>query len=240
MKEVIVVIPTMQRPHARLCETYLACLPFPVDVYWITAGRSWPEAVNLGLKEAKGRDVILMDDDVFITPETFSNFEQYYETADVFGFKLLFPDGLIQHGGGVYIPTKESIGHRFFQEADAGQADAPVYTCHLTTSLVYIKSHVLETLGGMATDYPGIQFEDVDFCSRALKAGFKLLYIPNKAVHLQTASKKSLPMLSIKMMQNQNEWKKRFLGDPEFKKVLESYPQSWALKNTTVLSHSKS
>lgn len=222
--KVELIIPTLNRPHSKICRDYLIHFPFVGERHFITEGKNWPTAINIGLRKTdKLSDVVLMDDDIFLTPNSFSYVSTYYDEADIFGFKLLFPDGTIQHAGGVF--GGGSVGHRFFREPDNGQADKPTYLAHTTTSLIYIKRKVIDELGGMAEDYPGEQMEDVDFCLRAIKKGFKILYLPGMAVHIESATKRDLPQFKIKMAQNMIELRRRHFSDAEFYKTLESYPK---------------
>lgn len=227
-RDVAFVIPTMDKPHLKICLAYLAARDrYPLaDVHLVAEGKSWPEAVNIGLERAKGKDVILMDDDIFLTSRTFDAMEALFDKADIFGFKLWMPNGTLQHAGGVC--SGGTIHHRFYAQPDAGQADVPLYVPHVTTSLCYIKKEVLEKLGGMATDYQGLQFEDVDFCMRALKAGFRIMYTPGPAVHLQSASKKDIPLFHTRATQNQLDLNRRFFQDEAFIKELEQYPKEVA------------
>lgn len=223
MRTVDVVMPTLKRPHAFTALSHLRFVPWPMRLHLVVEEtRSWPKAVNLGLSESTG-DVILMDDDVFLEPDTFSLVDRYYDQADIFGFKLKYPDGTIQHAGGVY--RNNEIGHIGWKAEDNGKFDMPYFTCHLTTSLVYIKRKVLDELKGMAVDYPGMHFEDVDFSFRALKAGFCLLYLPSPAFHLQSASKGVLPGFKENVDMNLAELRRRWFEDKEFTALLESYPK---------------
>ena len=219
-----VVIPTLRKQHAMTCLALLRHIPWPINLLLIPEGRNWSEAVNLGLSEVRGNDVVLMDDDVFLWPETFRDLNYYLDRADIFGFKLLYPDKRIQHAGGVYKDSE--ILHIGNGQPDGAEFNEAKYVCHVTTSLCYIKNHVIKALGGMATDYKGIQFEDVDFNMRALKAGFKILYTGFPATHLESASKRYLPNFTAKMHENQDETKRRFFGDRSFIKMLEGYPQA--------------
>lgn len=222
-----IIIPTLRRAHAFSCFDKLHNVPWPYKLHVITTGKTWAEAINIGLKQSDNKnDVILMDDDVFITPDTFAGVQEYIDDADIFGFKLLFPDGSIQHAGGIV--RNESIGHIGFQEQDQGQYDEPKYVCHATTSLIYIKRHVLDSLEAMAEDIPGIQMEDVDFNFRALKAGFKILQLTGAAVHLQSASKRFIEGFDEKVGLAYAEIKKRHLSDPVFLKKVQEYPKPLA------------
>lgn len=222
--QVDIIIPTMRKAHAFKCFENLTYIPWPFRLRVVTAGKTWAQAINIGLKQTDQKnDVIIMDDDVFLSPDTFKTLESHFNDADIFGFKLLFPNGQIQHAGGLV--RGEDIGHIGFREDDNGQLNKPMYVCHATTSLIYIKRHVIDELKGMSEDIPGIQMEDVDFNFRALKAGFKILYLPGTAVHIQSASKQYLQGFDDNVAIAYAEIKKRFFSDPEFLKKVQSYPK---------------
>ena len=213
MKTVDVVIPTLGKPHAFTCLERL---------HLIREGKTWAEAANIGLRRTT-HDVILMDDDVFINELTLSEVDKHHKRADVFGFKLLFPNGRIQHAGGIV--RGQSISHIGFGESDAGRYDQPRFVCHATTSLVYIRRHVIDDLQGMAEDIPGVQMEDVDFSFRAIKAGYLILYLPQSAVHVESATKKFMPGFGQGLMDAVKEIQVRHLEDKSFVEVLEQYPK---------------
>lgn len=173
-------------------------------IHLILEGKSWPEAINIGLEEVmdNDNDVILCDDDIILLEDTFAPLQQHYDTADIFGFKLLFPDKRIQHAGGFL------LGHYGVGETEG--YDEPRYCDHVTASLMYIKKHVFRKIGYMATDYPGYQFEDVDFNIRAKKVGYEIKYLPGTAIHFESATKKQDPEFSKKLKLNYAEIKKRY------------------------------
>lgn len=224
-KTVDVIIPSMKKQHAFECIETLKYIPFGIRLHFITEGKSWPEAVNIGIKESEG-DVILIDDDIRLMPDTFKDFEKFYNRANIFGFKLLFPDGTIQHAGGFVRNNGGglAIGHIGFKQPNNGKLNVPYYVCHVTASLTYIKRHVIEKLKGIAEDYEGYQFEDVDFSFRALKEGFRILFLPNEALHFESESKKNLPAFKMGLNLNYEELKRRFFKEPKFVELVESFP----------------
>lgn len=214
----------MRKVHAFTCIEKLRFVPWPYRLHFITSGKTWGEAINIGLAQTDpANDVILMDDDVFINADTFSKVEEKFQSADIFGFKLVYPDNRIQHMGGIV--RAGMIGHIGHNEIDEGQWDVPLYTCHATTSLVYIKRNVLNAIGGIAENFPGIQMDDVDFSFRAIKAGFKIMVLPQSAIHLHSASKKFLPNFEANTEVAFQEVKKRHFHDPRFVAELERYPK---------------
>lgn len=217
-----VIIPSKGKKHVLACIESLRHIPIGIRLLLVLDGNSWAEAVNIGLKESRN-DVLLMDDDVRILPETFSRFEGYSGLADIFGFKLLYGNSLIQHAGGFV--KNGQIGHLGHGQANNGKYSKPYYTCHVTASLMYIKRYVIEDIGIMAEDYPGFQFEDVDFNFRALKGGYRILYVPDSAVHLESHTKSNIPAFRDGLADNYEEIKRRYLTDVDFLKTVEGYPE---------------
>lgn len=225
MRQVDLIIPTLKRGHVFQCLSNLSCIPWPYRLFLVTEGNTWAEAINIGLKETSGEnDVILMDDDVFVTVDSFKSLDAHYLEADIFGFKLLFPNGRIQHAGGFY--QDGMIGHIAHGMENHSAFNAPYYVCHATTSLIYIKRHVLDKLKGMAEDIPGVQMEDVDFSFRALKSGFKIMYLPDPAIHMESATKKDFPEFRENIGVAFREIEKRHLRDYDFVSELNSFPKS--------------
>jgi GT2 family glycosyltransferase len=217
-----IIIPSLGKKHILGCFDSLKHIPFDYQVDLVMEGNSWPQAINIGLSRSQG-DVILMDDDARILPDTFKNWYEYYPKADIFGFKLLFDNGLIQHAGAKVVDGQiEHIGY----QQPASSCSKPYYPCHVTTSLIYIKRKALDELQGMSTDYPGDQFEDVDFCFRAIQAGLKILYVPNPAIHLESATKRTLADFPAKMALNYAELKRRFFT-PKLLPILASFPHDY-------------
>ena len=233
-KTVDIIIPTLRRIHAFKCLRELYSVPWPYKLNLVTDGFSWSQAVNIGLNRVQDNDVILMDDDVIINSSTFKTIDDYYDEADMFGFKLYFPTGPIQHAGAYY--KDGHIFHFGHTELDKPDYDVPRYVCHVTTSLCYIKNSTLKKVGLMDENIPGVQFEDVDFCFRVLKAGLKILYLPSPAVHMESATKRdSIMGFSNKMSEAYSFVKMKHLNDEKFIKELESYPKQFHARNNEIL-----
>lgn len=187
-REVDIVMPTRRKSHAFAALESLQHVPFPYRLHLVSHGETWAHAVNIALERTKG-DVLLMDDDVELLPMTFRHFDP--ELGDVIGFKLIYPDGKIQHAGGAWDRTW--LTHAGYGESAFGNYDVPRETHHVTASLMYVKRAVIDAVGPMAEDLPGYQFEDADFNFRAARAGFRIMYWPGMAIHHESLTKKTLP-----------------------------------------------
>lgn len=204
---VTVVIPSKREPQLETAMASLEHLPFPYTVFISDGPGGWAKAVNEGIMmREEGGDVLLMDDDVELTSHTFHRFNEYYDKADIFGFKLLFQDGSIQHAGGHIAYTY--MGH-YGRGGHYRAFSRPMYVMHCTASLLYIKNHVFDRIGLMDV-FPGMQFEDVDFSLRAINDGMSILYLPNIAYHHESLTKSKEGMkekMDIALTHFRDKWK---------------------------------
>lgn len=184
---------------------------------------SWAHAVNKGFSRSLN-DIIICDDDVCVSKDTFRDLKQYLPHGDIIGFKLMYPDGRIQHAGGGWFNGQ--LGHYGYQQQDHPSYSIPFYFNHVTFSLVYIKRSVIKQVGEVEENWPGIHIEDVDYNWRAIKAGFKILYVPNIAIHEESATKKEDPNFLDRIEMNVKKLFERHLT-VEFIKELNAYPKPY-------------
>ena len=219
------IMPTLGKPHALRALESLQYLPFPVRPHFISGGGGWPQAINIGLERSM-QDVLLMDDDVQLLPDTFKGFDPL--AGDIIGFKLLFPDGRIQHAGGFCYQGQ--LGHLGYGKSGK-EFNEPMWVCHCTASLLYIRRGAVEKLKQMVV-WDGAQFEDVDWSFRALKAGFKILYFPGAAIHHESQTKKQAPDFGAKMQRNLRQLIDTHLNSA-MEDLLSGYPRTAAARATS-------
>ncbi len=140
---------------------------------------------NLGIKAAKGNWIILLNDDTEVHPNWLKALEEAsagFPEAGILGCKLLYPDGkTIQHAGGWVEPN--GLTHHFgYEEQDKGQYDE-IKECEYVTGAAFaVNRKLLNKIGVLDAKYFPIYFEEIDYCFRAKKAGFQVLYIPKSVV----------------------------------------------------------
>lgn len=145
--------------------------------------RGFSSTVNLGVKSAKGKYVLLLNTDVEVTQNFLEQVFDLFEDKSVFGVSLhevgfgwakaVFSNGFICH-----LPGKESgvVTRTFWISGGSG---------------IFVKS-VWEKLGGMDEKLFKFYWEDIDLSYRAQKRGYKLLWTPHSKVfhnHESTMSK---------------------------------------------------
>jgi GT2 family glycosyltransferase len=146
-------------------------------------------ANNKGIRHALANNaeyVLLLNNDVQIIDEKWlENLIDVFESdkkIGIVGCKLLFPNGKIQHTGGI---INLSGGHnRGEGEKDAGQYDRIEFFNFVTGAVLMIKSSVIYKIGLLDEGFTPLYYEDVDWCVRARLCGYKVAYTPNpKLIH---------------------------------------------------------
>jgi GT2 family glycosyltransferase len=81
------------------------------------------------------------------------------------------------YAGGTIVWWKGIISHIGIREIDHGQYDEQQETDYITGCCVLVRRSVIEKIGMLDERY-FIYGEDADWCVRATRKGFKLLYVP--------------------------------------------------------------
>ena len=136
-------------------------------------------AVNRGLRQARGRFVLVCNNDIqFDRPWAEAAESAFADPAiGIVSARLLYPDGkTIQHGGTAKVPGQLQYVHAHHrQPADTPDAlaDRPVW--YATGALMAIRREVLRELGGLSTGY-ALAYEDLDYSLYAWLRGFQIRY----------------------------------------------------------------
>lgn len=87
----------------------------------------------------------------------------------------------IWFAGGKVEWWKGWISHVGVRELDHGQYDQPSETAYLTGCCLFVKRAVIDAIGLLDEAYY-LYGEDADWCLRASRAGFTLLYVPSARI----------------------------------------------------------
>jgi GT2 family glycosyltransferase len=88
-------------------------------------------------------------------------------------------------------PTHRSgFDHYYrFQDANYGPANIPQYCLGVTGACMYVKRELINYIGILDEDF-AFAFEDMDWCLRGWKAGYRSLYFPASVfTHKESASR---------------------------------------------------
>ncbi len=152
---------------------------------------------NLGIKKAidHGADYIfILNPDTEVTKMAISSLvaESEKGRAGIVGPKIIFNDKeTIWYAGGILDLANVLGGHKGVDEKDEGQYDKIEATEFVTGGAMFVKSGVFKKIGLFDEKY-FMYLEDMDFCYRAKKMGFKILYNPRAIVYHENAKSAGL------------------------------------------------
>jgi GT2 family glycosyltransferase len=156
------------------------------------------KANNQGLKNALANGathVLLLNNDMEILDpkwlETLTSVLESDIKIGVVGCKLLYPNGKIQHAGGIV--KLRGAYNRGEGEEDIGQYDTVDFVDFVTGAALLIKMDVICRIGLLDEAFTPLYYEDTDWCVRAKLYGYKVAYTPHPTlIHNCGSSAKKL------------------------------------------------
>lgn len=172
------------------------------------------KANNQGIARAKGRYVMLLNNDTKVLPGAFSDAIDYLDSAPrigAAGLQLLNADGSRQLSCRRFpsfsqaLFSRESILTRIFPDnrfsrnylmSDISGEDVQDVDW-VSGACLIARREVLDAIGGLDERF-FMYSEDVDFCFRVWDAGWRVTYLPfAKVVHYVGQSSKKKPLMTI-------------------------------------------
>lgn len=165
----------------------------------------YAKANNQAIKAAKGKYILFLNSDTLILNQAIEkslNFMQKRKDVDILGCQLLNKDKSIQASGGFFPKLRQIFYMMFFiddlplinkliKPYQQTRLDFYQKTRQLdwaTGAFLLVKKEVIDKVSGFDERF-FMYSEEVDFCFRAKKAGFKTWFYPQaKIIHLKGKS----------------------------------------------------
>lgn len=169
-----------------------------LDQNWGFAG-----AVNKGIQQAKSKFILLLNSDTQIKKNTFKELIKFSKKRPeaIVGLQLVNLDDSIQpsvyHFPSLVRAVREFwFGQEGTYQKYAPKSEKPVEVDAVTGAAMLIPQKVIKKIGFLDEKY-FFYFEDLDYCRRAKKAGFRVYYLPSaKVIHHHGAAGKEMPELT--------------------------------------------
>ena len=152
---------------------------------------------NLGVSEATGEYVLLLNNDIqIITVNWMEELLMYAQRPDVgaVGAKLYYPDKTIQHAGVVIgLGAHRTAGHVHYRQKreNLGYMGRLCYAQNMsavTGACLLVKKALYEEAGGLDEGF-AVSLNDVDFCLKLRRMGYLNVFTPfAEAYHYESAS----------------------------------------------------
>jgi GT2 family glycosyltransferase len=140
---------------------------------------------NFAARQAKGELIGLVNSDIeVISPGWLRDMASYFWVANIgiVGAKLLYRDESVQHAGVICgLGNVAGHAHRFFRAAETGymnRLQVPNEYSAVTGACLLTRRSLYETMGGLNSRDLAIAYNDVDYCIRVRKKGYRIVYCP--------------------------------------------------------------
>lgn len=174
---------------------------------------------NHGASHAKGRYVVMLNNDVEVTnrwlDELIWPFEQF-ERVGLTGSKLLYPDGRLQEAGGIIWGSGAAWNYGRKGNPFEPRFNYTRQADYLSGASIMLPRDLWKELGGFDEAFAPAYYEDTDLAFRVRRAGFKTLYAPlSQVVHFEGVSSGTSVESGIKQYQkvNQPKFRARWAAD---------------------------
>ena len=181
---------------------------------------------NIAAREARGEVLVLLNNDTeVITPDWLEEMlgHLHQERVGVVGAKLHYSDGTVQHAGdGVGAGgCSDHLHNGIARDAPgychravvAQEVSAVTAACLMTWKRLYLQ------LGGLDERALPVAFNDVDYCLRVQRAGYRVVFTPHAALyHHESASRgrgaSRREEQAVRIMRRR--WRRRLEVDPYY------------------------
>lgn len=166
--------------------------------------KGYAYGVNLGLDyflKQGINDFCVLNNDIYIDKNFILEVENSFKKFDIFGGKIYYAPGfeyyknryqkkelgkVIWYAGGIIDWKNCLIKHRGVDEVDEGQYNKIQETEFITGCLICFNKKLIEKVGFWNEKY-FLYYEDADFCVKAKRKGFKLIYNPKIIIYHKNA-----------------------------------------------------
>ena len=145
---------------------------------------------NRGVALAAGSILVLLNNDVeVISPEWLTEMIGLALRPEIgaVGAKLLYPNGMVQHAGVVLgIGGVAGHVHRYLDGDAAGYMHRAVVTQNVsavTGACLAVRKDLYQQIGGLDEDNLHVAFNDVDFCIRLTREGYRNVFTPHALLY---------------------------------------------------------
>ncbi len=155
--------------------------------------------VNRGIRLSTGEHILLLNNDIEVMePQWLREMVSClaYPGTGIVGVRLLYPDRTLQHAG-VIVGLADLAGHWYHAKPEAfagmmGRLNVRQSLSAVTAACMLISRSCLDAVGAFDEEAFAVAYNDVDYCLRAVKQGYRIVWTPFATlIHHESASRGS-------------------------------------------------
>ncbi len=175
-------------------------------------------ANNQALANCTGRNLLILNPDTVAEPMSLTRLSQYldlHKDVGAVGPKLLNTDGTLQENGRTFPnPLREFLGHTGIRNLlrgargpgwEYGRTDFDVVadTDSVTGACLMLPKRVMDQVGPLDEQF-FMFYEEVEWCWRIKKSGFRIVYVPESRVihHWMGSVRQQSRVMTIRLFQS--------------------------------------
>jgi GT2 family glycosyltransferase/glycosyltransferase involved in cell wall biosynthesis len=161
----------------------------------LPVNRFFGEGNNIAVDQARGRFLVFLNNDAFVTAGWLGPLIGTIESDPVIGLvgpKLVFPDGRLQEVGARIGPDATVV--RYGQQEAAVPADLtqPRDVDYCSAACILLPRALFLAVDGFSPAYEPAYYEDVDLCRRISARGLRIVCQPTSTVvHIENATSRT-------------------------------------------------
>ena len=148
--------------------------------------------VNQGAKEARGRNILLLNNDAFMRENALASALHTLESngkIGVVGGKMILPSGRLQEAGSIIWSDASTVGYARDLLPNSGEAMFRRDVDYCSACFFLTPRALFERMGGFNLAYVPIYYEETDYCLRLWRDGLRVVYEPRAVVdHYETGT----------------------------------------------------
>lgn len=179
--------------------------------------------------------LFLNDDTSIITPDWIEAMLEHAQRPEVgaVGALLLFPDDRIQHAG-VILGPYGLAGHSFrFMTPERHYFSLPKITRNcsaVTGACLLTRRETFWEVGGFEEVELPLAFQDVDFCLKLHKKGYRIIYTPHAMLYHYESATKTKVAFQYEIDYMKQHWGNYIVDDPHYNPNLTRNREDYSLR----------
>lgn len=180
-------------------------------------------AIKFSLKKMNPEYILLLNNDTVVDKEFLGELVKVAESDKKIGFvgpKTYYYDyhgrkDVINFAGGQLVMWKGKSVHIGMNEIDQGQYDKVSNVDFVEGSCILASREAIESIGYLDSSY-FLYYEEIDWCMRAKKAGFRMIYAPKAIIWHKVAASQRKAISEYYKSRNRLIFTRKFSSSIEF------------------------